>query len=684
MSGVPPPLPETRTALTAARVRRMRVARDACWVVVAAAVGAAGLVLLDAAVEMPGWGRGLGLAIWVTSVGVLAWRLLWRRWEPEPTPAAPAQAARAELPSNLSAAMAAALSLVGCLLAGSLVPGAGEHLRRVALPWQRPAVAQYRIVVTSGEPVVRRGDPVTLSAYAVRADPAALTPDAAVLVLRHTPRAAEQRFPMTGDDSGAFHVTLAAVQSDFEYRIEVGNAASDWFTVTAMDPAEIADGSVIEVSPPQYAPATGKRVFSGFVPFGGFQYSTAELRLCFTRPLSTALLEWQPRNGGPRELPPLTLTADRLGTTASFRLNEDGTLRLITFTEEHGKSLRWETSVPVRVKLDEPPRFEKLTGVWIRAVRPGERLPIAVTAADDIAIGSAVLEYALEDAQPVPVPFPLAGAGTPKAHGQLNFDLTGKGRTGDAIRFRVRIADTRRLDNPDMKPQETVYPETGWMTVRIDATAAPLEQQDILGQRDAVRNTLNAALEEIRAAREQAVELDRVTRGPLTIDQTVRLRNTQDRIRGVTGKLRDAAGVAAFTPELHPLAATVREVAQAQLRHAVDALGKAVTENPAHRAAALATAISQLSAARDRIAELVGRNDRVARDRLDRAKLAALAAAQFGLADRAGRKVAFPPRSWPGSNWNCSVGCESWWPNPTRSAALPMPPGPPSSAAWCW
>src|SRR5262245_21680656 len=79
---------------------------------------------------------------------------------------------------------AGAVLLLGALFA-AVIPGSGERLRRVAFPWYRPAqVVPYRVVVTSGDLVVRRGDPVTLSAYVERTAVHAALPESAVLVFR--------------------------------------------------------------------------------------------------------------------------------------------------------------------------------------------------------------------------------------------------------------------------------------------------------------------------------------------------------------------------------------------------------------------------------------------------------------------------------------------------------------------
>ena len=555
MSAVPPAPPENRATPAAIRVHRMRIARGACWVIVAALLGVAVLTLLDAAVRLPGWVRGPGLAVWLTGTGLVAWRLVVRRLPPdsigEPTPHP-----REELPGNLNAAAAAAISLAAALVFATLVPGAGEHLRRVVLPWSRPAAAPYRVTVTSGEPVVRRGDPVTLSAYTDKIDPSATAPHTATLFGRER-NGKEWKLPMVGNGSGAFHATRASVAADFDYRVQIGTATSDWFVVSALDPAEPAAESAIEVHPPKYAPLSATRLFPGFVSFAGFQHGTAEIRLQFTRPATTAFLEWRPEDGGPVELTTLDLHS---GNT-TFRLRQDGSLKLVTVVERNGKALRTEIPVRVRVAPDGPPRFERVAGVSsrTRTARPDSVLPIELTATDDIAVGSAVLEYALasDHSTTMALPIPLSGAGTARAEGRLDFDLSGKGRAGDTIRFRVRVADTRRLGDPDLKPQESRYPETGWSVIRLDPAAPPLDEQDYLAQRDSIRDAAHSALDEINEARKDASSLrrDTVEESALAPDHTVRLNEISDRVRRAASLLQDAARDA---PNARPAAARRR------------------------------------------------------------------------------------------------------------------------------
>ncbi len=250
-----------------------------------------------------------------------------------------------------------------------------------------------------------------------------------------------------------------------------------------------------------------------------------------------------------------------------------------------------------------------------------------------------MLEYARgsDDSKAIAVPIPLSGAGTSRAEGRIDFDLTEKGRAGDTIRFRVRVADTRRLGEPELKPQETYYPETGWSVIRLDPAAPPLDEQDFLAQRDAIRDAANSALDEINNAHNDAGSLHRDTaeKTALAPEHTVRLNDITDRVRKAASLLQDTARDAALTPDLRFLAAAIRKLADVPIRNADDSLRKAVIDNPADRAAALAAAIDSLSDATIRIDQLIVENHRLALARLDRKKIALLAADQAALANHA-------------------------------------------------
>src|SRR5579872_202310 len=197
-----PIAPESHTAL---RVHRMRVARGACWVITLALIAAALVTLIDAAAWLPGWVRGLCLAIWLTGFGVLTWVFVLRRSSIARSHN-PARVAAKELPENIQAAVVTAILIVSCLLASVFIPNATEHIRRVAVPWYRPAIAPYWIMVTSNDPVVRFGDSVTLTAYVEKRDHSSPIPDEAILIWRDG-AGHELTQNMIGDGPGRFYAT---------------------------------------------------------------------------------------------------------------------------------------------------------------------------------------------------------------------------------------------------------------------------------------------------------------------------------------------------------------------------------------------------------------------------------------------------------------------------------------------
>jgi hypothetical protein len=667
MSAVP--AVEQWLSAVAPRVRALRAAHGASRLV-AAALGAASLVLLlDAGFALPAWARGLFLSFWVTAVGVLAWRWVLiplrgelpladvaqevaKRW-PElgarllDAVAAPRHSGEAaHLLSGVDRAEAvpvapavgfvsgAALALAAVVATAALVPGSVERLKRVATPWARAASGAYRVVVTSGEPVVRRGGPVTLSAYAERAARAAGPPDAA-LVTRDGPDAPEARAPMTADGL-TFHHTRPAVAADFDYCVEVGGVRSGWFRVSALDPVELAPATAVEVRPPGYAAGGLRRAPGAFGDVEVLQFGTVTFNLAFTQPAAAGHLDWKP-DGDPKGEPiGLDFAPDRLGATARLQPRASGTLRLVLVREAGGKRLRTDVVADVRVRPDSPPRLDELTGLAARPriVTPAARIPIALAARDDLGVSGAELQYVVgpDDANVVSVPLALSGAGAPRAAAAFEFDLSGKARVGDVVRVRVVVTDGRAA-GADAGPQAAAFPRTGWSELRVAAAAPPLAEQDIACARDALGDALAGAQKDLKDTADEAaaVQTAAAGSGELPFDLASRLGNARDKVRAARAELQGAADDAALNPAARPLAAAVGAVVPVVLA-AEDALRRAETDSPAARAEALAASGEHLRAALAALAELAGRNRRESRAALDRLKLTALAADQAALA----------------------------------------------------
>ncbi len=671
---------EQRLSALIPRIRLLRMARGAARFVLAAVAILSAVAAFDAAFNLPPWARGLCLSAWITGLGVLAWRAVVLPWRAEITPAEVAcdlQPLLPELgerlreavtkpqsdpPSPVRAAVAADTArrvkslnlaralpvratarLAGAALAAALAfasavsyPSGSERLRRIVLPWANANTrSEFRIHVATGELTVRRGGPVTLSAY-VTHDAGHLTPTEATLCIRLSSSATESHEPMAFDGT-TFHITLPAVPHDFDYSVEIGGVRSAWFRITAIDTVELADGTQIVVREPAY---TGRppRIASGFTDIDALQFSTIAFRLKFRRTAALAQLIWRP-DSGPSEVIPLALASDQLSATAQFLVRQNGTLKLLLDSVERGKRLRTEKALAVRVTPDTPPQFVQLSGLTVRPrpARITDRVRIAFTARDDLAVSSAVLEYLTgpADAKPVEEPIPLTVAG-PQVSGTLDLALAGKAADGETIRLRVRLRDNRRFDEAKLGPQETLYPPGGWSELRIRPDSPPLVETEVGIWRDSLGDGLSATSQEITDTATELAALQRDTAGrdALTFDQTARLNNIRARLRNTTAALQELARTISLAQELRALATAAHDVAALNLAHADESLRKAETNNPTSRASALAAAGAQLTEARAKLGGLLVRNTHLAQDRLDHLRLMAVAIDQFALADR--------------------------------------------------
>ena len=622
--------------------RRAQLVRGVGAVSLTVTAAAAGAMALDSGLELSGWVRGLLLAAWLGLAGALVWQ-----WVVKPLSAPlPRSGGRPTVGSAARAAFAA----VALLTPLGFIPGAGERVRRFLLPWYTPLPdVPFHVVVSSGNPVVARGQPVTLAAYLDRVRPNGPLPETATLVLRPASAKAESREPMTAEGSAAFRYTRPAVADDFEYCIEAGGLRSDWYAVAVADPVNLADGTVLTVRPPEYAEGVvPARTPAGFHDFEAMPAGRVTATLRFTRPAADARLEWRlgvSRNDAGTDVT-LRLEPDRTGGTAELTIPGNGLL-VLTLTGDRG--LRTEWPAVVRVTPDAPPRFETVAGVTgtVRDARPDDRVPIELAAVDDVQVASVRVEYRLvgreSDVRNETVQ--LAGLRTKRVEGAFAFALAGKVREGETIQFRLRVSDNRSVPSLRLAPQDAVFPPDGWATLRITPAARPLAEQEVFGQRDRVRARLTAAAGRATEAAKAvaAVREANPADGPLAVDHVVRLRSAWDEVGQAAADLDAVAGEVGLTPTLRPFAADIKSQAADPLRAAAPILKSAEADpTRASRGKSLADAAGRVAAALSALAELTARNEVLAGTRFDRHHLLELAADQLALADDAGRPDAKP------------------------------------------
>lgn len=688
------PLPkavEEKLRDLAAGIRRMRVLRGICWLALTLLLATLLAVGLDSLLELSGRTRTVVLGGWILGGIAAAWWLVGRRIYGRIPQHILAQAVEANYPSlaerlqtlvelsqkaeiaNGSKAMMlmlardterrtarlnfltaapksftirlAGVSTLVILLALApffVLPGSGDRVRRLIQPWHTPGVdLNYKIVVSSGDPTVKRGESVTLAGYAERTKPGEAIPNNAVVVLRE--KGSEKSFPMRSDDKAAFTFTKPTVNGDFEYYVGIGNVRSEWHTVSAVDPTQIAAGTTLKIRPPEYAKANITATSrDGLSELEALQFSTASFDLKFNLQVKDAALEWRPTGEAPNKPPEriaVKLNAERTGATAEFPIRTDGVLKWVL---EGEKNIRTEIPLAVRTLKDMPPQFEKVVGFpsMAKEIRPDEFLVFDIVVRDDNAVSEVVLEYGrletVGSQLPFSQPLPLSGLGTARAEGRTSFTLGVKFREGEKIVFRLRLLDNRSVPEASLTPQEITFPEKGWATLRITSTAKSLGEQEIQGQQLALHERIAAIRTAVAetAADLAALRPEMLGRTKLAADQSVRLTNDRERTQQCAIALEDLAKAADVVPELRGVSDAARVIAEQHLRKGEDLLRKTNQEVKTElRDITATTAQKELDSAVAKLDELFKLNARTGEQRRDSGKLAQLAEEQTKLAE---------------------------------------------------
>ncbi|MCS7021696.1 MAG: hypothetical protein NZU63_07710 [Gemmataceae bacterium] len=487
------------------------LARRLCWATVTAAIAAGLLLTADALWHLAAWQRGLALAAWCTLMLVLLWRagsVAFHASQREGTPLS------TQRRINLAAAVASAGALVCVVIALLTWSGIHHYARRLFLPWtDASSPVPYRVVVTSGDAAVPKGERVTLTGYVECVLPDAPWPPEVWLVRQELATAGLQRLPMRVEPNGVVHLMQVA-DADFQYRLEVANVTSDWCRIITVEPVALTQQSCIVIEPPDYA--TSVKPQQRHFPISdqtelritAWQYGTLQVRAVFSRPVATAYLEWHGDDERAIEVIPLVLDESQSTGTVRWSVTRSGRWKLVAVLERQGR--RWYSawSGVVEVVADQPPRWVQVSGLLSspRRIAPGAVLPIHFCVQDDFGIDQAVLEYTSER-KPWPANLIIPCVAQPDGswQGSYAFYIDDRFREGDIIRLRLRVRDNRRGEPVPGGPQETIFPPHTWCELRVDRTAPPLEEQNIQVQQiwlqeaaTTLRQQLNALVRTLR------------------------------------------------------------------------------------------------------------------------------------------------------------------------------------------
>jgi hypothetical protein len=567
------------------------------------------------------------------------------------------------VPAGAIGAFAAATAVVVLL---ALAPAAvfprqytqlGE---RFLFPWHaEPFVAPYAIEVTPGDVFAARGRPLAVNAHVTLKKPNAVLPLTSTLVLTDADGNVTRR-PMLVDRQDAFSLKIDRIAGSGHYRVEAGEAASPEYTLTAVEPVELAaESPTITVTPPDYAKETVQvQTVHGLPDLSALQHSRVHFDFHFTAPASAASLVWSsPASGGvnPRRDQPagspasrefrLALTEDRRSAALDLPAETNGTYKLV-LQAEHDIATELDSHT-LTVQVDQPPTFTKVSlGEELKAVLPYDRLPIEMTLNDDVGVAEALIEFRVNEGPLQVEPIELEGRNTQEATAKHFFTLGGKVKPGDEVHYRLKALDNRSLPEKDLKPNETYYPaKERWLTIKVAKQAESVKEQEITAQRDDIQKRLEEIKNKLQHELRSLYKLRQDARADdnLKPEQAGNLKDLKKENRNIEEALRDVAREAS-APPLQKIAEQAQAVADQEMQRSGEDLRNAEKEKkPQPRDDQFQKADQELVQALQRIDEMQKTNDKVAKERLDLAKLEMAMEREKQLADRAAELAAKDP-----------------------------------------
>jgi hypothetical protein len=349
------------------------------------------------------------------------------------------------------------LGAAGGALLLALVPGLvwadayADFTRRLLSAWSAPA--PFTLQVSPGDHALAVGRHLTVTVKVERRDDRDPWPEACYLVTTDA-AGSTSRVPMHSQVAGAFTYTLGQVQASLDYHVESGRVASDTYHITAVEPVALApDSPTCRITPPAYVnPAVHpEQTRQNVTDLSILQYSRVRLTFRFNRPARAARLEVTARGRqGKTWTLPMTPAAERPEAVALLPAMAVGEYSLTLHTEaEHGITSRHELPA-LTVWGDEPPVFTQqplpagVAADKAKPVAPNDVLRLKVVLQDKVGLGPAEVEYRVNDG-PSCFEKIADGKGALTVSTEHRLALAGKVKDGDTFRFRIRAADNRRL-----------------------------------------------------------------------------------------------------------------------------------------------------------------------------------------------------------------------------------------------
>jgi len=296
----------------------------------------------------------------------------------------------------------------------------------------------------------------------------------------------------TEGDRREFTLTFPNVTKDFTYRVHAGNALSEFYQVTAVEPPKV-EGLQVRIEPPLYtglaAATTDWKGEEIVVP----EYANVTFQAKLNRDAGESKFFLAEKSV------PLENSTDPLSrswiVSATKGLKADWRIELKD-SEGFGND---PSRGSIIATADQAPAVQ-ITSPESRELRlrPDESLPMAYTATEDFGFLRAEIVVEIQGKpELVVVPLPLPARAGQGWQGQAPLDLSSlEVVPGQVLKVRLRVADNlpEHLNGPQVGESELIV-------IRVDAGAKSLVEQVVQSQQQEIQKELNEVRQNLRQAK---------------------------------------------------------------------------------------------------------------------------------------------------------------------------------------
>lgn len=518
-------------------------------------------------------------------------------------------------------------------------------LRRFLTPWQNlERATNLYFVIENGDRAVPRGSDVTIEAQPRWRVAETSLPDHAWLHWRGRDGKTDSRRMAFDATTGTFRATIPHVLAAFDYEVSAGAVRTRTYHIDVVEAPQI-DRLRVKIAPPAYTGRPARQLDGPIGRIEAFERSRLSFSVEFNKPVASAALQWLDREPGARVPAEAGDSSEAEGLEdASFTLAEDGRSGTLTLTAEHGGpftiTLRDEQDVAnfdrepweLVIISDAPPVIEWADGgpalrepASAIDVRPDDRLPLPVVAADDVGVVELELHAEVlqrrEKLQPLIAESPDMGAA--RIRYDFSWDLSPLGlKNGDLLTVRGRAVDGR----PVPGPQEAW---TSPRLVRITADAESVEKTLLAQEQQRLREILESMRANVQQDRATTESLRKTAREAIgddqPPDQRQEITNLAERERTLTERLEQLAAVFEEHPLQRNIAEPTRAVGSGPLDAARAQFQQAASSPPQEQLEQLTKAADELNRADHQLEQLLKRFDELAALEQDLQRLQQLA-----------------------------------------------------------